>query len=487
MMNRNILNPMMWTTGSWPTPPSPVSPWIYWNASRGLISLSSDWASWTTIADKNLGATEVYNYWDTLSQNNCWNYYQRWNNYGFPFSGEYTKRAWYVTARNYGPYYESSTFISTTWNWILIDNPNLWWDIVGTNNSRQWPAPNGYHVPSGDELLTLRDILINIEPISTSALRDYQTRLRLPLSWFRYYGTPQEITNVGEQAWIWSTTEDVTTNSVSLTFWFYTMQRWSTMREIALNIRCFKNNIATPDNTWDTIYESWSKWVYRNETLGLITITDWLNTITMQDKNLWARVPYTYGDTLSEDNCGFYYQRWNNYGFPGIWNASTIQTSTTKVDASNYWPYYYWTTFYTPFNGSRLYWDDSHNKNLRWWVTNTLKAMRWPCQEWYHVPNKIEFEGLWNTLQWLWLPKNWMTTRDYLKIPRAWYISNLSWQIIRVWEYCIVWTATAGTLDNSSWADDIGSVNEISRMVWANIRPFLNNSVTPDSTWTKLF
>lgn len=252
MMNRNILNPMMWTTGSWP---SPVAPWIYWNTSSGLISLSSDWENWTTIADKNLWATEVYNYWDTLSQNNCWNYYQRWNNYGFPFSGGFRVRAWNVDASNYGP-----------------------------------------------------------------------------------------------------------------------------------------------------------------------------------------------------------------------------------------WNYYYGSYFFIPFNAYQPYWDSSHNKNLWGGVDNTVDAMKGPCPTWYHIPNRTEFETLWNILQWLWLPKNWTTTRDYLKIPRAWHISNITWQIIRVWEYCIVWTATASdTFDNSSWANDMRIVDEISRMAWANIRPFLNNSVTPDSTWTKLF
>ena len=58
--------------------------WIFHNPANWLISISWDWTTWITISDKNLWATAVYNDWATLSQANCWNYYQRWNNYWFP-------------------------------------------------------------------------------------------------------------------------------------------------------------------------------------------------------------------------------------------------------------------------------------------------------------------------------------------------------------------------------------------------------------------
>ena len=121
-----------WTTlfdGSWIA----AGAWIFHNTTDWVISISSDWTNWITIADKNLWATTVYNDGDTLSQANCWNYYQRWNNYGFPRTWSVTTSSTQVDASNYWPwnYYNSSTFItrsSSPYDWSSVQNDNLrWW------------------------------------------------------------------------------------------------------------------------------------------------------------------------------------------------------------------------------------------------------------------------------------------------------------------------------------------------------------------------
>jgi hypothetical protein len=103
--------------------------WIYHNATLWLISISNDWNNWITIADKNLWATSVYNDWATLTQANCWNHYQRWNNYWFAFTWSVTTSATKVDASNYWPdnYYSSSTFITWWWDRSTVKNDNLWW------------------------------------------------------------------------------------------------------------------------------------------------------------------------------------------------------------------------------------------------------------------------------------------------------------------------------------------------------------------------
>jgi len=92
--------------------------WIFHNPTDWLISISSDGTTWYTLMDKNLWATTVYNYWDTLSYVNCGNYYQRWNNYWFWLedSSQITKSSIQVDVTWYWPwnYYESSTWITTT-------------------------------------------------------------------------------------------------------------------------------------------------------------------------------------------------------------------------------------------------------------------------------------------------------------------------------------------------------------------------------------
>lgn len=106
--------------------------WIFWSSTEWLISLSSDWQTWITIADKNLWATTVWNSWDTLSEDNCWYYYQWWNNYWFPFTWTLTDTSTtQVDASTYWPwnYYSSSTFIKYAWSWDSTHNDNLrWWE-----------------------------------------------------------------------------------------------------------------------------------------------------------------------------------------------------------------------------------------------------------------------------------------------------------------------------------------------------------------------
>lgn len=110
------------------------SAWIFHNANDWVISLSSDWTTWYTLMDKNLWATTVYNYWNTLTDANCGNLFQRWNNYAFPWgksSDSITSSSTKVNVTWYWPwnYYSSSTWITKNpWQ----DSANNW------NNLRWW-------------------------------------------------------------------------------------------------------------------------------------------------------------------------------------------------------------------------------------------------------------------------------------------------------------------------------------------------------------
>ena len=103
--------------------------WIFHNATDGIISISADWTTWITIADKNLWATVVYNDGDTLSESNAGWYFQHWNNYMFPFTWSVTTSSTKVDTTDYWPwnYYSSSTFIAVSWDWSSVYNSNLWW------------------------------------------------------------------------------------------------------------------------------------------------------------------------------------------------------------------------------------------------------------------------------------------------------------------------------------------------------------------------
>lgn len=113
--------------------------WIFWDSTDWLISLSSDWSIWITIADKNLWATAVWNYWDTLTDANCGNIFQWGNNYWFAHSWSVTSSTTRVDASTYWPwnYYSSSTYIKYSWDWSNPSNNNLrWWVSQWTTTSK---------------------------------------------------------------------------------------------------------------------------------------------------------------------------------------------------------------------------------------------------------------------------------------------------------------------------------------------------------------
>ena len=100
--------------------------WIYHNSTLWLISISSDGQTWETIADKNIWASQLNDYWYT---------YQRWNNNWF-WWGSVTISSTQVNASTYWPwnYYSSSTFItsnSSPYDRSSVQNDNLWGWVTG--------------------------------------------------------------------------------------------------------------------------------------------------------------------------------------------------------------------------------------------------------------------------------------------------------------------------------------------------------------------
>ena len=158
-------------------------------------------------------------------------------------------------------------------------------------------------------------------------------------------------------------------------------------------------------------YDSWANIIYTDTNwreftwIGTITISNWVDSITMLDRNLWA----TTNDINDTWSYWYHFQRWNNYGFE-IWcredecsdGITQSAISGETVDTSEYWPwnYYTWSVFRIlsefPYD-----WSNPKNDNLRWgswdnagnnrWypVNNTIDR-QWPCPDWYHVPSRWE-------------------------------------------------------------------------------------------------
>ena len=152
---------------------------------------------------------------------------------------------------------------------------------------------------------------------------------------------------------------------------------------------------------WDITYTDTNGKIF--SWIWTITLIDWVNSITMLDRNLGSEW----------ESSGYYFQWWNNYGFlPG-----ENEIDEERVDVTWYWwnnPYV--SNIFIVNTWQRNYSELSNNNEeesadgLWWWFwdyrDNTWDSSeghdymrQWPCPEWYHVPSGwelIELISLWS-------------------------------------------------------------------------------------------
>ena len=524
-----------WTKLYWTS----IEAWgIFWNSADWLISLSSDWITWITIADKNVWATNVWNSWNTLNQSNCGNYFQRWNNYKFPFTWNVSTSWTQVDASNYWPwnYYNWDKFIVWNYNWSSVQNNNLrWWETwitkkpnikdifiwewVEDYSAMQWPAPDGFHVPLQIEWQAVYDIWTALWWWG-SDWTNFWIALKLPFAGTRIISSAS-VDGQGTYGEYWSSSSSNANYAYILYLNSTTiLPQYNFRRAAGYSVRCFKNSPTIPTSSWTKLYwtsiESW--WIFWSSTDWLISLSsDWQNWITISDKNLWATQVWNSWDTLSQANCGNYYQRGNNYWFPRTWS---VTTSSTQVDASNYWPWnYYNSSTFITWNQDR---SSVQNDNLRWWETWIVKkwnvkevyvwdnlvrpmyfATKWPCPDRFHVPTKDELNLLLWILQsfwWIWTGSepysinNWSNIAQSLLLASAWDLYTNGTYTSRT--NMIRWYSSSSAASNNAYSLYMGnntvyltnySWYSSLKWRWLNIRPFKNTAETPDGNWTVLY
>ena len=230
--------------------------------------------------------------------------------------------------------------------------------------------------------------------------------------------------------------------------------------------------------------------IYHSPDLWLISISsDWNTWTTIADKNLWATVVYHDWDTLSEANCWYHFQRWNNHPYPFTW---TVTTSSNRVDPTGYWPWtvnWYWN--YTPFITGTNWWMTTYVADLWWYVTGTNEAMQWPCDTGYHVPLRTEIENIYN----IWVNFNlrssssWSWVKTYLLLPFAWG----RWRNGTTYNQDV--EAHLGMADGASakycqeylFSNSFSWYNQPFTTQWLSIRPFKNEAVQPNTGRIKLY
>lgn len=246
-----------------------------------------------------------------------------------------------------------------------------WWDNVDYS-ALKWPCPDWYHIPTQPEFNDLVTKFLSLWLWKWT----FYTYYKVPMAWFAWWDSGYSFRDTWTQAKLVLATAEsenrtyytyVTTDYVAATYNLYKWYYWYSLRP-------FKDEPSIPDSNWTVLYQwTWNAWIYYNATEWLISLsTDWTNWITVADKNLWATTVFNTWDTLSEANCGKFYQWWNNYGFPWVGSDTTwVVTSSTKVDAGSYWPWEYSSsTFITTWAD----WSSVTNNNLWWWVTWVIQT-----------------------------------------------------------------------------------------------------------------
>ena len=319
----------------------------------------------------------------------------------------------------------------------------------------KWPCDNGFHIPTDTEWTNLINAWVSLWAWTNTWILNFTSMLKLPQMWAISWSSWTSKYDFWTYAYYWcGTCNDSNANCLNASS--SNIRKRTSYTANAMPIRAFKDTSITPDISWTTIYQwTWDAWIYHNSTLWLISISsDGTTRYTIQDKNLGATAIWNSGDTMSQDNCGNYYQRWNCYWFPFTWATST---SSNRPLVWDYWPTNYYTdsTFIT-VSSSPYNWMYSTNKDLWGWVS------QWTHSEWW----------------WDMEPKKIYIRVEAQPITTAWIYHNSDLWLISLSSDGTTWLTIA---DKNLWATNVWDYWNLYQ--WGNNYWFPNGwSVTTSST-----
>lgn len=281
---------------------------------------------------------------------------------------------WYDTTNDQLKVYDWTNWDVTGKEYNAGEWISIW--SVQSYAAMQWPCSAWYHIPSKNEWYNVKTIWEALWWWSND-WNNFWIALKLPYAGMRDF-SDGDFNYQGSQWYYWAAERSDTEYSYCLSISSSTIAPSNgSYNANANSIRPFKDvpvvpPIAPSDPWWTSLYWThivdWQVvWILWNADKWIISMRahagdDW---ITIADKNLWATTVWNSWDTLSEANCGKYYQWGNNYWFDWAWTLSDF--SPLQVDASAYWPgNYYSSSTYVFFNRN---WDSSINYNLWWWTT----------------------------------------------------------------------------------------------------------------------
>ena len=367
--------------------------WVYYNPSLWFISASYDGIDWITISDKNLWATTVFNSGDTLTAANCGNYFQRWNNYAFPFNDAANISAAYnypwedVTWYDWNNNYNSSTChcgdryghvnyqgVDYSWVWFIPPTTDLWWDSLSVT-WRQGPCLSGWHIPQKAELVTLQNICDYFYVDIHSALHfPIHSTSRTPCYSVEYdYRSGAE---AYRQAYAmsyltWTTTQTRSGNDMTVY-----VGRDSWRGELNANYMCtirpFKNVAVVPDETREPIGRT-TYWWHDVNWFTWYRLPRWCSRWNGNMRSSWEEI------TLSYD-----------------WTANWLSRLYTKPSDAPLWEYTnrLLGVGYYRYIGGVSFWVKMGTAPTQWdpvILCPTYSPYVWLCRQW---ENSWEYDCL---------------------------------------------------------------------------------------------
>jgi len=407
---------------------------------------------WITIHDRNLWASATWAGVDE-SRDSFGYYFQWWNNYWFPSTGDIEKTTTtQVDASSYWPntdnwYYSSDTFIKWNNDWSSVRNDNLrWWNGDSKDGNGRWypltnqedrrgPCPENYHVPSiweWSKLIEFRAAEYGSVSLSRDgnglykfwndnqeAMNEFYSSFFVPKAWWR--DNSATINNSNTLLLYWTSSPSGVYDAFRL-YWDSSIinGQYINKREYAFPIRCFYNSYRLPVKITYNV-----NWWYRvdDESSDDKTIT-----YTKINNNSDFSGDFVLWGVKRDNNC---WEDWNKKCIFGWWYTLTGDEMWTWNISEDITLIAKWFTYddkdisYSGVNFTimdRNLWAEAswtggnaYGYYLTWWDDDIL------CPEWYHIPS---------TWEWLWIKNllsgdfNSDSIKDLLNLPFAGKIIN---------------------------------------------------------------